>query len=1219
MVERIRIQDPNATQQGNAPTTQKALGGVHQVNRGDIPRLSSGFRAGGIAGGIAGMSAASSAFKQKQEDEAYVEGQLAFMSGKSEDEVREEGNGTTMAGYVELGVQNGVSAWNNDIDASIPTDHFDTSPEDFQKHLASQTAALLEKVGPDPVARAAFAKSMSVRQAQLAAKHQVAYNEHVRQQTSNEYIESLTNSANENQSAEQANSPMVTTDENWKSQGSGYRGTVKAFAGKMASGSAQSGGYLKGVIKSIQGHEGFKTTAYWDVNAWRTGYGSDTYTTADGKVHKVLKSSVITRGDADRDIHRRMTKEFIPKVKRVIGEEGWNNASQGTKSALSSIAYNYGSLPKRIHAAAQSGDPAKLAAAVRKLGGDNNGINRGRRNREADMILAGGHTRGGGEWDHAHIGPQEDQTWTRLMETYRPDLASKLSNEELLEMRDNPTVANNMMNEYTAENARGLAKSNLPVNGATLVLANRLGLAATRKVLHRSDDTPLDSVLTKSELVKHKDLVASGSGYITVGDLKKKAHGQISDNTEYTNTNHEGLSTAARVLRNPGLSPADHKAAVVTAVINGFSGGDDALYSNMGGQQTLRRLGVSAAQIQAVERARKQYETERNNKYDAAYEDAKNDLYDNAKGKSEEEVRALREKFHTRWDRGDEAAKKIHRDLEKMADDEEDAAAKAILQEDPDVLLEINDINQDVKTGHASLEDGVERLTELQEMYGGDKAALATLIKNVIKISNDRDAALGGTIKSNAAAEKKKAEADAKAKAAIANNTLVTGTPTEVKHGIALQKAALAERIAKNDKIPDDQKEEALENGMAEFFVKQNIADAGTAVRARSAFLKPVVNGEVTEAARDAIEFHMRMKLDHEASADYFDHMYKDDKPTLNYIQDVIRLAEGSGDIDAAIMEATEYRDNAIKNEVYKTNLERVNTGETQTEVMEEILSSTGREDTIWNRMANVLNDTFDLTKLSDEQRETIMDKGNLRAVVDNAIATQLRLHPEAHPENIKERAVSQVRAHSTFLGGSLVTVQPNTPSIGKRMGLKSSKPGIENEALMKYLMAFGGNSYSPKAGEQQGFGPDVWKEIGPATGWARNRREEDRRPEVAVSLIGDTFVITPSAGMYTDLSSNPGGRKIVVAAKDVGEWFNNQKAPDTPLQNLLADGIKESFNNQDMARTGEGNSGAGRTPTEAVENIQPTEIQDMAKTGEGNSGAGETVQELLRKQGLID
>ena len=65
MVERIRIQDPNATQQGNAPTTQKALGGVHQVNRGDIPRLSSGFRAGGIAGGIAGMSAASSAFKQK--------------------------------------------------------------------------------------------------------------------------------------------------------------------------------------------------------------------------------------------------------------------------------------------------------------------------------------------------------------------------------------------------------------------------------------------------------------------------------------------------------------------------------------------------------------------------------------------------------------------------------------------------------------------------------------------------------------------------------------------------------------------------------------------------------------------------------------------------------------------------------------------------------------------------------------------------------------------------------------------------------------------------------------------------------------------------------------------------------------------------------------------------------------------------------------------------
>ena len=39
---------------------------------------------------------------------------------------------------------------------------------------------------------------------------------------------------------------------------------------------------LMNAFDLIKRFEGFRTTPYWDVNAYRTGYGSDTVTLADG-------------------------------------------------------------------------------------------------------------------------------------------------------------------------------------------------------------------------------------------------------------------------------------------------------------------------------------------------------------------------------------------------------------------------------------------------------------------------------------------------------------------------------------------------------------------------------------------------------------------------------------------------------------------------------------------------------------------------------------------------------------------------------------------------------------------------------------------------------------------------------------------------------------------------------------------------------------------------
>lgn len=142
---------------------------------------------------------------------------------------------------------------------------------------------------------------------------------------------------------------------------------------------------LEQTKRLIMQKEGFRSTAYWDVNAYRTGYGSDTTTDANGRVSRVTAGTTTDQAGAVRDLERRIG-EFVNVIKNQIGAERFGQFSAEQQAALTSIAYNYGSLPDRIIGAVRTGSSEEIAAAVRGLGGDNNGVNRARRNAEADIL-----------------------------------------------------------------------------------------------------------------------------------------------------------------------------------------------------------------------------------------------------------------------------------------------------------------------------------------------------------------------------------------------------------------------------------------------------------------------------------------------------------------------------------------------------------------------------------------------------------------------------------------------------------------------------------------------------------------------------------------------------------------------------------------------------------------------------------------------------------------
>lgn len=140
----------------------------------------------------------------------------------------------------------------------------------------------------------------------------------------------------------------------------------------------------KGLLRQF---EGFQSKPTYDVNAYRTGYGSDTITKADGTIQKVQPGINVSKEDAERDLDRR-TQAFQHTASLQVGDN-WNKLPANAQAALTSVAYNYGSLPPDITKAAKTGDLNQISDAIRSRAGDNKGVNKDRRNKEADYLLNG--------------------------------------------------------------------------------------------------------------------------------------------------------------------------------------------------------------------------------------------------------------------------------------------------------------------------------------------------------------------------------------------------------------------------------------------------------------------------------------------------------------------------------------------------------------------------------------------------------------------------------------------------------------------------------------------------------------------------------------------------------------------------------------------------------------------------------------------------------------
>jgi tape measure domain-containing protein len=150
---------------------------------------------------------------------------------------------------------------------------------------------------------------------------------------------------------------------------------------------AKGGSGVEQSAALLRQREGFQGTAKWDVNAFRAGFGSDTTTLADGTIQKITEGMKVSVADANRDLIRRIG-EFQDVIRGQVGKEKFASLDPQQQAVLTSVAYNYGSLPKEIAAAVREGSAQDVSAAIRGRATDNNGVNSGRRNQEAYLYQA---------------------------------------------------------------------------------------------------------------------------------------------------------------------------------------------------------------------------------------------------------------------------------------------------------------------------------------------------------------------------------------------------------------------------------------------------------------------------------------------------------------------------------------------------------------------------------------------------------------------------------------------------------------------------------------------------------------------------------------------------------------------------------------------------------------------------------------------------------------
>ena len=120
------------------------------------------------------------------------------------------------------------------------------------------------------------------------------------------------------------------------------------------------------------------------------------------------------------------------------------------------------------------------------------------------------------------------QTWLDTVKAVRPDLAKGLSDEQILALRADPQLSQEMTAAYARQNAETLAADGVPVTATTLALAHRFGPSGAKVILGAPPASKLSDILPKNVIDANPTLANVTAGQYAQGIVKQFGNAPVS-------------------------------------------------------------------------------------------------------------------------------------------------------------------------------------------------------------------------------------------------------------------------------------------------------------------------------------------------------------------------------------------------------------------------------------------------------------------------------------------------------------------------------------------------------------------------------------------------------------------------------------------------------------------------------------------------------------------
>ncbi len=138
------------------------------------------------------------------------------------------------------------------------------------------------------------------------------------------------------------------------------------------------------------------------------------------------------------------------------------------------------------------------------------------------------------------LGQFTDATWLATIHKHRPDLAGRMSDAELLQLKTDPDLARAMTIAHTQDNADGLALSGIETTEGNLYLAHFAGIEGARAVLGADPNTPIVDILGADVVRANPFLQGKSAGWLigwaykAMGDAAPADMGSFVDDPYYS-------------------------------------------------------------------------------------------------------------------------------------------------------------------------------------------------------------------------------------------------------------------------------------------------------------------------------------------------------------------------------------------------------------------------------------------------------------------------------------------------------------------------------------------------------------------------------------------------------------------------------------------------------------------------------------------------------------